>query len=65
MATGHLFASLALAATLALILLVGLRELALTVGPRSRRLARILLVGISPLLIVFTATVVKLLADLI
>ena len=57
--------SLAITVTFVLIVFVVLRELAVTVGPRSRLLARFLPVAIAPVLVVFAATVVKHLADLV
>ncbi len=65
MSTSAISVQLGIVVTLMLIVLLVQRELAKIGGPRSLTLARLLLVVIVPFLVVFAATVVRHLADLV
>jgi hypothetical protein len=65
LSAGAITTALSIVVTLMLIMLIGLRELAIVVGPRSRMLARLLVVAIAPFVVVFAVSVVKHLAALV
>jgi hypothetical protein len=64
-ASGIVSASAGVVVTLALILLLVFRELAMVIGPRSRSLARVLIISVAPFSVVFAIAVVRQLAALV